>query len=370
MHNSLFFRSSSSASENGYLILRLSKIIAKQEDDKDERFSYVAPVVKALLEKSREQLHITTQLPSLNLRQTSLPEKFYSELRHYICSADEWRYFATKRLEPLAATHRSGLLIDLARQMDVFWAECYECAKTAEHRRAREMGESRLRFESRYAEPFSLAVRQESTRYHNILCQQRSHLTFIRRRWEASKRLFFSPRGAWHSDDASGDNDDEHWQLTPNENRLRMRLKLIPNPEFDSHSNASASRDNIKPEERKKSLLELQISKEALRGNKDDDDDSLSEEDLKNIAREKMETTDEISHYEKSSERLLLSEDCELVTLMAAVKGKFELTNRFAYFFDGSPFEEEMKRADCRFSLAQLRTVQVSSFARASRGSH
>ena len=37
---------------------------------------------------------------------------------------------------------------------------------------------------------------------------------------------------------------------------------------------------------------------------------------------------------EHEQEKFLTSEECELVTLMSVVRGRFELTNTFIYFFD------------------------------------
>ena len=51
---------------------------------------------------------------------------------------------------------------------------------------------------------------------------------------------------------------------------------------------------------------------------------------------------------DKAQERLILSEDCELITFMSVVKGKFELTTNYVYFFDSSPFRENEDRHDFR----------------------
>jgi hypothetical protein len=65
-------------------------------------------------------------------------------------------------------------------------------------------------------------------------------------------------------------------------------MKLIPNPTFDPHDEASATRDNINLSGGKKSnsnnqqIFAMQISKEALQDD-DSPDDSLTEEDLKVI---------------------------------------------------------------------------------------
>jgi len=78
-----------------------------------------------------------------------------------------------------------------------------------------------------------------------------------------------------------------------NENFQRMRMKLIPNPTFQPHDEASAHRDNIsvtakKSNQQQQKLLTMQISKEALQDN-DSPDDSLTEEDLKVSIQETKE---------------------------------------------------------------------------------
>ena len=43
----------------------------------------------------------------------------------------------------------------------------------------------------------------------------------------------------------------------------------------------------------------------------------------------------------KTREKLILSEDCELVTLMAVIRGRLEVTTTHIYFFDYSSNAEE-----------------------------
>ena len=50
-------------------------------------------------------------------------------------------------------------------------------------------------------------------------------------------------------------------------------------------------------------------------------DDSLTEEDLKSIAMEQMETAQETNETEKAGERLLLSEDCQRFTPILTPEG-------------------------------------------------
>jgi hypothetical protein len=50
-------------------------------------------------------------------------------------------------VKPLHDAYQTALNAQLTEAMNVFWAECYESSKTAVHRRNREMGESKLRFQ-------------------------------------------------------------------------------------------------------------------------------------------------------------------------------------------------------------------------------
>ena len=58
---------SSTSEENAFLMYRLSKIIQQSMAD-EEHYSFLIPIMKALLEKSKATFQLTTQLPSLNLR--------------------------------------------------------------------------------------------------------------------------------------------------------------------------------------------------------------------------------------------------------------------------------------------------------------
>ena len=66
-------RSSSTVEENAYLIQRVHKIILDRLET--EAYAFVVPVMKALLEKSKDQMQLNKELPSLSFRQTS-PEFF------------------------------------------------------------------------------------------------------------------------------------------------------------------------------------------------------------------------------------------------------------------------------------------------------
>ena len=73
---------------------------------------------------------------------------------------------------------------------------------------------------------------------------------------------------------------------------------------------------------------------------KEEDDHDLTEDDLKAIAKEQMDTNQETDDTDMAeSEKFLMSEQCELVTMMSVVRGRFELTSNYIYFFDGQPIK-------------------------------
>lgn len=44
---------------------------------------------------------------------------------------------------------------------------------------------------------------------------------------------------------------------------------------------------------------------------------------------------------ESQKEKLVLSEECELITIVAVVPGRLEVTTHHLYFYDGSSEKEE-----------------------------
>ena len=52
----------------------------------------------------------------------------------------------------------------------------------------------------------------------------------------------------------------------------------------------------------------------------DTEEGDLTEEDLKNIAKETMKNKEEVGEGEQELEKFIMSEECELVTLMSVIK--------------------------------------------------
>ena len=94
---------------------------------------------------------------------------------------------------------------------------------------------------------------------------------------------------------------------------------------------------------------------------KEEDDHDLTEDDLKAIAKEQMDTHQETDDADVAdSEKFLMSEQCELVTMMSVVRGRFELTSNYIYFFDGQPIKVTLLATLCVLFL--LRFLSLSFF--------
>jgi hypothetical protein len=57
----------------------------------------------------------------------------------------------------------------------------------------------------------------------------------------------------------------------------------------------------------------------------------------------------------QEQEKFLVSEECELVTLMSVIRGRFELTTAHLYFFDSRPIKEGEERFDTRWPVTSLK---------------
>ena len=159
--------------------------------------------------------------------------------------------------------------------------------------------------------------------------------------------------------------------LSSRENRYRMRCRLIENvnSNYDSHYEASRLRDycgtyehqhqhlqdqqqNQQQEDKeslsndseiKESSSPTSSKQESSAGSSDVEFANLSSNDnlYKNsiIQLEEPLKMNELmvqSHFEEK-EKLVISSECELVTVTRVVSGRFELTNKNIYFIDLSP---------------------------------
>uniref|UniRef100_A0A4W6E3W2 Neurobeachin-like protein 2 n=1 Tax=Lates calcarifer TaxID=8187 RepID=A0A4W6E3W2_LATCA len=221
--------------------------------------------------------------------------------------------------------------------MALYWKECYEAFMVNLHKRERERGESKIRFQEQFVEPFSRRGRQENLRYNSMLKQQHSQNSATVRQWKAARRGLVCERGPW----ADRQQDEMHWRVSSAENFSRMRLKLVRNYNFDPHREASALRDNLGK------ITSL------LYGDLEDDILELPEDDPA-AANNQSEAG--------QKEKLVLWEDCELVTVVDVVPGRLELTTQHIYFYDSSQEKEEGVGHDFKWPLSQIREVHLRRY--------
>lgn len=125
-----------------------------------------------------------------------------------------------------------------------------------------------------------------------------------------------------------------------------MRLKLTQNYSFTPHTEASRARDNADTVDARESSMPVRVAKEAVVQNVDED--ILEVEDPGSpVGKERQRA---ISETEKS----VLGEVCELITLMDIVPGKLEITTTHVYFY-----ADETAGQDFQWPLSELREVHL-----------
>uniref|UniRef100_A0A8C9L807 Neurobeachin like 1 n=1 Tax=Pavo cristatus TaxID=9049 RepID=A0A8C9L807_PAVCR len=320
-----------------YLLGKLEGILSRSIEEKTETYSFLIPLVRTLVSKIYELLFMNLHLPSLP--STNGSPSFFEDFQEY-CRSDEWKVYIDKYIIPNMKQYEENSFRHGHEQMALYWKDCYEAFMVNMHKRDRERGESKLKFQEHFVEPFSRKARQENLRYNSMLKQLNSQHTATLRQWRAAQLYLLSERGPWKQHPV-------HWKLSNVENFSRMRLKLVQNYNFNSHQDASDLRDNLGnvTQPSSESLL-LEVVKQVKVSDLEDDVLELPEED----------TADEQSQKEK----LILSENCELVTVIDVIPGRLEVTTQHLYFFDGSIEKEEGEHDQWLFNFSAIQHSALS----------
>ncbi|ETE68362.1 Neurobeachin-like protein 2, partial [Ophiophagus hannah] len=261
------------------------------------------------------------------------------------------RHFAAPALPAVSATHQRQPHVQptMAQfemdtfakshdHMSSFWNSCYDALMSSNQRREKEKTESRKKFQ------------YENIRHTTMLKQINHHHNTVLQQWLAMQRLLTSQRSVW----ADQNPPEIYWKLSNVETYSRMRLKLVPNHHYDCHAEASALRDNLGADglHNPAESLPLAMAKEAKVSEMQDD--QLAEEDLSLEPKEQSQR-----------EKLLISEDCELITIVAVIPGRLEVTTQQIYFYDSNSEKEETEDGighDFKRPLAQLRELHLRRY--------
>ncbi|EFB19185.1 hypothetical protein PANDA_000627, partial [Ailuropoda melanoleuca] len=323
-----------------------------------ERCSWLVPLVRTLLDRAYGPLGLQWGLPSLP--PTNGSPTFFEDFQDF-CATPEWRHFIDKQVQPTMSQFEMDTYAKSHDLMSGFWNACYDTLMSSGQRRQRERAQSRRAFQDLVLEPVQRRVRLEGLRYAAALKQQAAQHSTALLHWEALWRQLSSPCGAW----ALRDPPVPRWKLSSAETYSRMRLKLVPNHHFNPHLEASALRDNLgeaplTPTE--EASLPLAVTKEAKVSTLPEElqEDQLGEDEL--AALEKAMQAVEL---DEQHEKLVLSAECQLVTVVAVIPGLLEITTQHVYFYDGSAERVETEEGighDFRRPLTQLREVHLRRF--------
>ncbi|XP_056300146.1 neurobeachin-like protein 2 isoform X3 [Pseudoliparis swirei] len=316
-----------------------------------ETFSQLVPVVRTLLDQHADPVTLQKLLPNLPI--TNGSTTFAQDLKAY-CDTLEWQGFYQQQVQPAMEQYE---LDTFGRSHDImsnFWNSCFDDLMSTAYKRDKERSDSKSKFQEVIMDPYLKRVKSENNRYFSLQKQSSNQQGMVWQHWRALRRLLTSERGAW----ANKVQPEVKLKLSNAETYSKMRLKLVPDYNHDPHIEASALRDNMGADSpRNSEPLPLVVAKEAKVS--DMEDDQLGEEDLVYLDN-KVEGEDE-----SQKEKLVLSEDCELITIVAVVLGRLEVTTHHLYFYDGSSEKEETEEGigfDFKRPLSQLREVHLRRY--------
>ncbi|XP_019471754.1 LOW QUALITY PROTEIN: neurobeachin-like protein 2 [Meleagris gallopavo] len=352
LHSLLQTSTAPKKDEACYLLGKLETPLQRSLDAKSETFSWLVPIVRTLMDQCYETLQLQQFLPSLP--PTNGSPTFYEDFQQF-CTTLEWRSFIEKHVQPTMAQFEMDTFAKSHDHMSNFWNACYDTMMSSSLRRERDKADSRKMFQELVLEPVAKRTKAENARHANVLKQANNHHSTVLKQWRSLCRLLTSPRSAW----ADRNPPEVRWKLSSAETYSRMRLKLVPNLNFDQHLEASALRDNLGADNlhNPAESLPLAMAKEAKVSELEDD--QLAEEDLPvlDIQAEPKE--------QNQREKLVVSEDCELITTVAVVPGRLEVTTQHVYFYDGSSEKEETEGGigyDFKRPLSHLREVHLRRY--------
>ncbi|XP_026698479.1 neurobeachin-like protein 2 [Athene cunicularia] len=238
LHSLLQTASAPKNDEACYLLGKLETPLRRSLDAKSETTSWLVPIVRTLMDQCYETLQLQLFLPSLP--PTNGSPTFYEDFQLF-CTTPEWRAFIEKHVQPTMAQFEMDTFAKSHDHMSNFWNACYDAMMSSSQRREQEKAASRKMFQELVLEPVAKRSKAENARHTNMLKQANNHHGTVLKQWWSLCRLLTSPRSAW----ADRNPPEVRWKLSSAETYSRMRLKLVPNLNFDQHLEASALRDNL-----------------------------------------------------------------------------------------------------------------------------
>lgn len=173
-----------SQTEACYLLGKLEGILSRSIKEKTETYSFLIPLVRTLVSKIYQLLFMNLHLPSLPSANGS--PSFFEDFQEY-CSSSEWQIYIDKyvsngffwvfiyflftgakgiystilfgffspnifvyQIIPYMKQYEDNTFREGREHMALYWKDCYEALMVNMHKRDRERGESKLKFQVKF----------------------------------------------------------------------------------------------------------------------------------------------------------------------------------------------------------------------------
>ena len=148
IHSLLHSRPLNGREEAAYLLSSVNKIFSSIEpNENSEQFAFLLPIMKTIIDKSYETLQMNVQIPNVPLHKATATA--LEDFRQYSSSStsQEWQKFIQRVIEPLAEHYRSMSIKPFHMNMKIWWNNCHEMMMIGIHKRNRQIGEEKLKFQ-------------------------------------------------------------------------------------------------------------------------------------------------------------------------------------------------------------------------------
>ncbi|CAG01002.1 unnamed protein product, partial [Tetraodon nigroviridis] len=159
----------SSQDEACYLLGKVEGILRRSMlEQTEETYSFLVPLLRTLLSKVHRLLYMELHLPQLP--DTNGSPSFFEDFKIY-CNSPEWRVYLDKYIIPYMKQYEIEIFSQGHETMALYWKDCYEAFMVSLHKRERERGESKIRFQVRN-KVYSRMLQLRSLSFHGTRSPQ------------------------------------------------------------------------------------------------------------------------------------------------------------------------------------------------------
>lgn len=322
---------------------------------------HIAVVMRESFIQYRDHLGIDELLP--NLPDPVNGPQFRQSLVLYT-REPEWKLFVEKVLIPQANNYNIVLFPWLSSCINRR-LECVHTFHEKEQERKNAIINEQQSFQLNVLQPYFELRSEEQQRQKSFDSLSHREQSYILYQWRSTRKFFTGERGAW----SNRVPDPYLWGLSRTENFSRMRMKTTRLYTSNNHADAARLRDqaeggNIgKLQQADKTLLEKATrtgsisydeEEQILEQTEQQRQDSIQDTDVDPLANREEEE-------EEIKENIIRIEKCEQIILTDKVPGRFEITNKYIYFFADQLQEKkeliQWYSAEFKVSLTDLREI-------------